>query len=114
MEQLKLEFGPDGVIRTMYKDGLEEVAKIIDAEMTTTCRAANVEWEDHGVVEGWVIRAVHNPKLAVRDVGSSEPIFVVSDDEDLQLAFFVKRETAIEVERSNFFKLLPPKEQRTE
>jgi hypothetical protein len=114
MEQLKLEFGADGVIRTMYKDGLEEVAKIIDAEMTTTCRAAHVEWEEQDGQSGWTIRAVHNKELAVRIKGWGEQEFIVDADPTNPVAFFSMREEAIRTERGFFFKLLPPKEQRTE
>jgi len=113
VEQMELEFGTDGVIRTVYRDGIEKFAEDIGAEVRTVCRAAHVEWETINGESGWTIRAAHDPSLHIRDVGSSEPVLICTRDTSHgRVCLCVERKTAMEIEQSFFFKLLPPKEVR--
>lgn len=111
-KELNLDVGPDGVIRSIYSDDLNKVAEGV-GEVVRVCRLSNVEWEDHGEgLRGWVVRAAHDTELAIRDVGSAEPVFVVSRDPQLRLAIFTSREVAVAVEVSHYEELMPPKEKR--
>lgn len=112
-KQLELEFGTDGIIRTVYRDGIEKFAEDIGADVRTVCRAAHVEWETIDGLSGWTIRAAHDPSLHIRDVGSSEPELICTRDTSYgRVALFTKRETAMHYEQYFFFKLLPPKESK--
>src|SRR4051812_38239017 len=108
-KRVELEIGEDGVIRTIYNDGLEKFAESLGGEISTVCRASNVEWETVDGFSGWTIRAAHDKELAIKDVGSSEPVFVCNRNPENRIALFTKRETALKVEVQFFFKLLPPK-----
>lgn len=121
--KVELEVGTDGVIRTIYSDELPELAKKMGAEISTVCRASNVEWEvrektvNHRLLDrGWSVRAVHDPELAIRVVshcargtydGGWFETLIVSKDSNTPIALFEKREQAIEQEKKFFFELLP-------
>lgn len=124
-----LDIGSDGVIRTIYKDELKEIAEDMKGEISTVCRASNVEWE---VVEkplnarfpatkGWSVRSAHNPTLALRwesslNAGIGDRYtdnLVCSDNEHLAIALFESRDNAIKWEIHFFADLLPPRESRS-
>lgn len=113
--EMKFRIGPGGVIDTIYQDGLEEFAKDIGADLTTVCRASNVEWEEERVGpwvrKGWSVRAAHDNELALREngiLGVPEP----SRDRERPVHFFGTREEALKLEVQFFWQLLPPKEDR--
>lgn len=103
-----LEILPNGTIRMVYSDDLWAFADKIGGDMRATCRASNVEWEDIGGLKGWVVRAAHDPTLAIKDVGSSEPVFVCNRVPENKVAIFTSRELAIKYEIHFFHDLLPP------
>jgi hypothetical protein len=110
MEKIELEFGPDGIIRTIYKDdSIEELSQIPGMRVLQVDRASKIEWENHGVgLVGWVVRAAHNPNLAIRSL-PNDPGLTVSIDG--RLAFFQKREDALREEQRFFWQLLPPRKE---
>ncbi len=112
-DKVELEIAPDGTIRTMYQDGIEKFAEAMGGEVSSSCRASNVEWEEiqytTGALKGWSIRSAHDPQLAIREIPSPEVYFVCSKDQDLRVALFVTREAALEVEVKYFWELLAPK-----
>lgn len=124
---VSLDVGSDGVIRTIYKDELNDFAKRIGGEISTVCRASNVEWERlekpaserNPQLTGWSVRAAHDPQLAIRvqtiphhQTKTAKDVAVCSRDTSLPIMLFSTREGAIEAEIHNFFKLLPPRKQK--
>lgn len=111
---ISFEVGPDGEINTIYKDELVQFAEKIGGEISTVCRASNVEWEswrepDGTVRKGWSVRAAHQPALALRNYNGT---IRCSDDYEVAVFLFDSREKALEQEVKFFFELLPPKDQR--
>lgn len=120
-KKVTFEVDDDGTIRTIYSDDLSAFAEKIGGEISTVCRASNVEWE---VIEkpinarfpqtkGWSVRAVHDPELALRirsspAMGSYTDTLVCSREPYLAIALFDSRENAIKEEVKFFFELLPP------
>lgn len=119
----------DGIIRTIYKDELNKIAEDMKADITTVCRASEVEWEvvekplnaRFPMTQGWSIRAAHRPQLAIRwssslNAGVGERYvdeLLCSDNKELAIALFESRENALKWEVHFFDSLLPPKESRT-
>ncbi len=123
-KKISLDFGTDGVIRTIYSDELPELAEKIGGEISTVCRASNVEWEKVEVpasernpqLAGWSVRAAHDPQLALRvktvkniTTMTEKDVVTCSRDESLPIMLFSTREGAIREEVENFFNLLPPR-----
>lgn len=114
-ECVELKITPEGIIRTMYQDGIEKFAEDMGGEVTTSCRASDVEWEEDGEHKGWTVRSAHKKSLALRvfppEPGASPAIstFKLSDDESLRLMFFNTRDLALYHEQQNFWALLAPK-----
>jgi hypothetical protein len=114
-EIVELEVGPDGTIRTMYKDG---IADMIGAEIKEVKRASRIEFEevaiDGKIERGWTVRSEHDPELALRLVQYPPPFrasrYGVSRDPKSKLVAFKDREQALNFERLFFWDLLPPKE----
>jgi hypothetical protein len=114
MEELKFKVGPGGVIETVYTDNLENLSDMMSASMVRVCRASHVEWEkgEPGFsMDGWVIRAAHDPSLFIRYDGKGDdnpnPFIVSREGHPMH---FPTRHRALEVEVLMFWKLLPPKE----
>lgn len=113
-ENLEIEVGPDGTIRTIYQDG---IAELLGAELQSVKRASRVEFEDVGIdgkiESGWSIRAEWDPELALRRVamfsGSRTFLFKVSRDPKSKLVVFKDRVLALQFERDYFWDLLPPR-----
>lgn len=132
-KKLSLDFGTDGTVRTIYSDDVSQFAEKIGGEISTVCRASNVEWETQEVTtnarfpapnKGWAVRSAHDPKLALRIKSHFNPFgmlggdryndeIVCSTDESLVVALFSSREKAIEWEVKFFFQLLPPNRKTT-
>lgn len=117
-KKVTVEIGLDGTIRMVYSDDLWAFAEKIGGDMTATCRASNVEWEENYLlhnrkikISGWVIRAAHDPSLAIRmkeyDNAVSDEV-ECSRDAGKELAVYEERKTAIAVELKFFHELLPP------
>src|SRR5579863_3253262 len=70
-DNFELKIDADGTIQTIYQDGIEEFAQAIGADLTRSCRASNVEWEEIGDRKGWTVRSAHDSELAIR---SGEPL----------------------------------------
>jgi hypothetical protein len=65
-DEFELEILPDGTIRTMYQDGIEDFAKEIGAEVSSVCRLTQVEWEEGVTEKGWTVRSEHDPRFCIR------------------------------------------------
>lgn len=123
-----LEVAEDGTIRTIYKDELIDFAEKIGGDMTTVCRASNVEWEKvekplnarFPDIKGWSVRAAHDPELALRVESSVNggigdryvDTLVCSRNPNLAIMLFSTREIALQAEVKFFHQLLPPKGER--
>lgn len=121
-DSFELKVGPDGTVETIYQDGIEGFAESIGAEVSTVCRASDVEWEEvekpinarFPATKGWSVRAAHRPALALRMQSSLNPgigerycdDIVCSDNESLAIVLFETREDAITQEIKFFWKLL--------
>ena len=114
---LVLDLLPDGSIETKDGSEVQKLAVDLGAEITQSCRLSNVEWEDHtghyGTntwprTKGWVVRAIHNPDLAVR-VNSTQhgtsPFILSARYQDV-LAIFWTREEAIQFELMFFNEIM--------
>lgn len=109
-QKLDLDFGTDGVVRSIYDDKLNEFAKDI-GELVKICRLSNVEWEETVVGRrGWSIRAAHDPKLAVRQNQWDEFVYECSRAEEHPISLFESREEALVFEKKYYDELMPPKE----
>ena len=109
------EVGTDGVIRTIYSDDLNDFTKKLNGEISTVCRASQVEWEQVGEQKGWTVRAQHNPRMALREKITEDKWvaeIVCSDDSTINPFVFSSREDALKMEVEFFFQLLPPKHER--
>lgn len=113
-QKLDLDFGTDGVVRSIYDDRLNEFAKDI-GEMSRVCRLSNVEWEDGKDERGWTIRAAHDTELALRwtkplEERRKDRISAYRILKEGELVYFSHREEAIQVEKEHYDQLMPPKE----
>ena len=112
-DTIELELHPDGTTRTIYKDEVMEHLKDAGAAIKNIKRASCIEWEQTDCKEGWVVRAAHNPDLAVRvgydDIDEVSTI-MVSDDKTLPVHHFGIRREALMYEEIHFWELLPAKE----
>lgn len=107
-DNVELSIGPDGTLRTMYQDGVEKFAEEMGGEITTSCRASDVEWEDDGTQKGWTVRSAYDKDLAIRSKESGAIIGFKCAREG-NLHFFKTREDALKVEVTFFWELLAPK-----
>lgn len=120
--EFELKVGPDGTIETIYQDGIEAFAEEMGADVSTVCRASNVEWEEvpqplnarFPATKGWSVRSVKNPLMALRMKSDFNPGFtderytdtlVCSSDPELGIALFDTREAAITQEIKHFWEL---------
>jgi hypothetical protein len=102
-DEFELKIRPDGVIESVYQDGLGET---LGAEVAKVCRASNVEWEEIEDRKGWAVRAAHDPQLAARVVNTHHGrVLEVGRQGDIML--FASREEALDWEVSHFWDLLP-------
>ena len=65
-DRLELEIGPDGIIRTIYRDGIEKLADELGGDVSTVCRASHVEFEEVDGRKGWTVRSAKDPEVALR------------------------------------------------
>jgi hypothetical protein len=73
---ISIDLLPDGSIEGIEGEVLHKIAAATGAEVTKSCRASNVEWEDHtdhsgadhwcAKGKGLTVRSAHNPDLAIR------------------------------------------------
>jgi hypothetical protein len=108
-DSFELKIGPDGTIETIYQDGIEQFAEEMGADVSTVCRASEVEWEvveypDH-TEKGWSVRSAKNGLKALRVQYGTQCRIVCSDDTNLAIALFTSREAAIEQEIKHFWEL---------
>lgn len=124
-EEIQLEIGHGGVIRSIYRDSLQDLAQSIGGKIEDVCRASNVEWETvekplnarFPATKGWSVRSAHDPELALRwesslNAGIGEryiDTIVVSKNPHLAIVLFDEREKAIEYEVKHFWELIPKK-----
>ena len=97
----------DGNIEAIYQDGL---AELLGAKETKVCRVSNVEWEQMPIVgstqthDGWTVRAVHDPRVAIRCTPYHGFVGVTADPLCL-VVVFATREEALEAEVKHFWQL---------
>jgi hypothetical protein len=103
-EQLKFRIGPGGKIETIYKDGIEDFAEKVGADVSTVCRASHVEWEESQYAKGWTVRSAKNPKLALCDEFGT--VKVAEPGQHCHLMFFKTREEALRYEVKFFWELI--------
>ena len=103
-DEFELKIGPDGTIETIYQEGIEKFAEEMGAEVSTVCRASDVEWEEAGDKKGWTVRSARDPKLAIRsrEQGNITELKCLRDG---YLHFFETRKEALEVEIQFFWEL---------
>lgn len=125
-DTFELEIGPDGTIKTIYQDGIEEFAQELGAEVSTVCRASNVEWEEASeplnkrfpATKGWSVRSARNGLVALRHQSDFNPgigeryidSVVCSDNVNLAIILFQTREDALTYEEKFFWQLMYGKE----
>lgn len=117
-DKIELEIDEDGTIRTIHQEGIEDFADAMGGEISTSCRASNVEWEEFSTNpddRGWTVRSAYDNELAARELliaphlkfGEGE--IVCSRDRKLEIHCFRTREAAIEWELKHFWQLLEPR-----
>lgn len=104
--EIELEVTPTGRIRTIYKDGRQELLQSLASHWRIK-RASNVEWEEGREYTGWTVRSAHDQTLAIRAIIKDGRFSRVVSREG-ELLYFVSREAALEAELDHFWKLLPP------
>lgn len=116
-KDVEIQIDEDGTIRTVHQEGIEEFAEALGGEISTSCRASNVEWEDFGNDEkGWTVRSAYDPSLALRGFIGENFIgrIICSRDEKYDIHVFNTREKAIEWELKFFWELLAPRKEQSE
>jgi hypothetical protein len=111
-DKFEFEISPDGVIRTMYQEGIEKLAEDMGADIKTSCRASDVEWEDDGIHKGWTVRSAYDRDLAVRWQNYGNMGFEADVSIYGELLFFPTREEALAEEVKHFWKLLEPQRKK--
>lgn len=106
--QFELEIGPDGTIKTIYQDGIEEFAQELGAEVSSVCRASHVEFEQAWKRRGWSVRSAKDPNFALREVDDGNARWLPTAFGRIKL--FHTREEALEEEVKFFWELLNAKE----
>lgn len=101
-DSFELKVGPDGTIETIYQDGIEDFAKEMGAEVSTVCRASEVEWEEIGEQKGWTVRSAKDPHLALREFPDE---IQCNRNSQLPMAVFPTREEALKWEIQFFWEL---------
>ena len=107
-DNVELEIAPDGTIRAMYQDGIERFAEEMGGEISTSCRASDVEWEEAEGKKGWTVRSAYNKHLALRYV-TNDGIREIICGRIGELVVFQTREDALKEEVRFFWELLAPK-----
>lgn len=112
----EIEISPDDPkLRMIHQEGIETFAEHLGGEISTSCRASNVEWEEVGERKGWTVRSAFKNELALRWMDAKKVttgvhihplVIVVSEEGDLVV--FPTREEAIEEEIKHFWELLAP------
>jgi hypothetical protein len=105
-DDIELDIGPTGTIRTIYKD--ERLGFFKQLGTTTIRRASLVEWErgEEEGVEGWTVRAAHDRGLAIRAILDRGMYRRIVSREG-ELLHFITREAALEAEQDHFWELIP-------
>lgn len=117
-DKIELEIDEDGTIRTIHQEGIENFAAEMGGEISTSCRASNVEWEESNGNKGWTVRSAYDNDLAIRwkyDINSPEVRFAPLDfcvSKTGDIAVFPTREEAIVWELKFFWELLAPRNQK--
>lgn len=103
-DRFELIIDSDGNIQTIYRDGIEELANEMGAEISTVCRASHVEPEEIDGRKGWTVRSAKNPEFALRttDWCTWKPGF----EDAGQVTVFPTRDEAIKEEIRFFWELL--------
>ena len=117
-DNIELEIDEDGTIRTIHQEGIEAFAEQMGGEISTSCRASNVEWEEAPNGKGWTVRSAYDNDLAIRWKFKNDfekvqfvPLdFCVSKDGEI--AVFHTREEAIVWALKFFWELLAPRNQK--
>lgn len=110
-DSFEIKIDTDGIIRTVHQEGIESFAKEIGGEISTSCRASDVEWEDFGSnKKGWTVRSAYNNKLALRHSADKEVL--CNENEELSVVVFETREEAIKWELKFFWELLAAKDRK--
>lgn len=129
-DTFQLEIGPDGRIKTIYQEGIEEFAQELGAEVSNVCRLSNVEWEEvpealnarFPSTKGWSVRSAKDQSVALRYQSSLNAgigdryvdTVVCNNNPHLALALFHTREEALTYEEKFLRELMYPTEERTE
>jgi len=117
-KEVELQIDEDGTIRTVHQEGIEEFAESLGGEISTSCRASNVEWEEFPDEKGWTVRSAYDPSLALRQsITIEESILgriICSREEKYDIHVFKTREKAIEWELKFFWELLAPRKEQSE
>lgn len=108
-KELNLDVGPDGVIKSIYSDKLNDLAEKIGGDLVQVCRLSHVEWEEVGNEKGWTVRSAHDPELAIRWILQRS---TVSTNPAFPIAVFSSRQDALFAEKAHVDELMPPKEKR--
>lgn len=124
-ETFELEIGPDGTIKTIYQDGIEEFAAELGADVSSVCRASEVEWEvvmplnaRFPDTKGWSVRSARDGLVALRHQSNLNPgigdryidTIVCSSNLSLAIVLFQTREEALTYEEKFFWQLMYGKE----
>ena len=106
-DAFEVKIGPDGTIQMMYQDDIEQFAEDLGGDISTSCRASNVEWEESQGKEGWTVRSAFDRELAIRYV-ETDGIREMICSRVGELVFFITRRRALELEVKFFWELLAP------
>jgi hypothetical protein len=117
-DKFELEVDATGKITTIYQSGIEQFAKELGGEIVKSSRASNIEWETIDGVSGWVVRAAHNPNLAIKrhanvrmsGVTYTYHIGLATFSQARHIAVFETREEALKYEEQFFWELLERKQ----
>lgn len=112
----EIEIDPDDPkLRMIHQEGIENFAENLGGEISTSCRASDVEWEVDGERKGWTVRSAFRKELALRwkeskkvTTGAYMASLDIAVSEVGELVFFPTREEAIQEEIKNFWELLAP------
>lgn len=101
-EHFQIEISPEGKVKCIYQEGIEEFARAMGGDITQVGRASHIEWENGS----WVVRSAKNPDFAIRVLEETETSLKMHVSNEGKMVTFNSKAEALYWEEELFWALL--------